>query len=75
MIGSVQGSGLSAAAQAVNDAITPGGGAPGPSLPFAAAEGAINKATGLAKVIGSIVTEHQPLETSGSRGTKVNILT
>lgn len=74
MIGSVQGSGLSAAAQAVNDAITPNGGA-NPSLPFAAAEGAINKATGLAKVIGSIVTEHQPLETSGNRGTKVNILT
>ena len=73
MIGSAQGSGLSAAAQAINDAITPGGS--GPSLPFAAAEGAINKATGLAKVIGSIVTEHQPLQTSGHRGTRVNILT
>jgi len=74
MIGSVQGSGLGAAAQAVNDAITPNDGAD-PSLPFAAAEGAINKATGLAKVIGSIVTEHQPLQTSGHRGTRVNILT
>ena len=74
MIGSVQGSGLGAAAQAVNDAITPNGGAD-PSLPFAAAEGAINKATGLAKVIGSIVTEHQPLQTSGHRGPRVNILT
>jgi len=74
MIGSVQGSGLGSAAQAVNEAITPKGGAD-PSLPFAAAEGAIKKATGLAKVIGSIVTEHQPLETSGNRGTKVNILT
>ncbi|MBV16434.1 MAG: hypothetical protein CMO05_03050 [Thalassospira sp.] len=74
MIGSVQGSGLSAAAQAVNEAITPQGGA-NPSLPFAAAEGAMNKATSLAKTIGSIVTEHQPLETSGPRGTNVNILT
>lgn len=74
MVSSVQSSGLGAAAQAVNDAITPNGGA-SPTLPFAAAEGAINKATGLAKVIGSIVTDHQPLETSGARGTRVNILT
>ncbi|MCC9620827.1 hypothetical protein LPB41_03900 [Thalassospira sp. MA62] len=74
MIDSVQGSGLGPAAKAVNDAITPQGGS-GASLPFAAAESAINKATGLAKTIGSIVTEHQPLETSGTRGTRVNILT
>ena len=74
MIGSV-GSGLSSAAQAVNDAITPGGGKDGVSAPLAAATSSIQKAQGLAQVIGSIVTEHQPLETSGARGTRVNLLT
>ncbi|OSQ49146.1 hypothetical protein [Thalassospira alkalitolerans] len=74
MIGSVQGSGLSSAAQAVNDAITPGGGEDGVSAPITAATSSIQKAEGLAKVIGSIVTEHQPLETSGSRGTRLNLL-
>ncbi|SIS51143.1 hypothetical protein SAMN02744133_10114 [Thalassospira xiamenensis M-5 = DSM 17429] len=70
MVGSV-GSGLSSAAQAVSNAITPGTGV---SAPLDAAMSATKKAQGLTEMIGSIITDYQPLETSGPRGTRVNLL-
>ncbi|AUG54234.1 hypothetical protein [Thalassospira marina] len=71
MVGSI-GSGLSSAQQALSDRITP---QRADGAPLSSAGASMKKAEGLMESIASIVTDYQPLETSGHRGTRVNIVT
>ncbi|MDP2698862.1 hypothetical protein [Thalassospira sp.] len=61
---------LNAAQQALTDRITPTN---REGMPLSAAGASMKKAEGLMRTVASIVTEHQPLETSGPRGTRVNL--
>ncbi|OSQ40726.1 hypothetical protein [Thalassospira mesophila] len=71
MVGSI-GSGLNAAQQALSDKVTP---QRADGAPLSTAGASFKKAEGLMESIASIVTDYQPLQTSGPRGTRVNIVT